>query len=67
MLHIIENWMPLDQFEQVYPEYRHSYYIKINEYILFYEITSIRPDAQLKKSVYFSLEDAFSGMQEKKH
>lgn len=59
MSDILETWMPFQQFEQAYPQYRHCYYVKINDCIVFYEVR----DAPCK--LYFTLEDAYASIGKK--
>lgn len=60
MSNIIETWMPFDQFSTQYPEYCPNFLLKINDYIVFYEIVSKEAEEVEPSVLYFSLEDAFA-------
>lgn len=62
---IVETWMPFAQFEKQYPEYCQQYLIKLNEYIVFYEILDSHKTNEAFP-LYFSLEDAFLYLNKKK-
>lgn len=52
MSNIIETWMPFGLFVVQYPEYHPQILLKINDYIVFYEINCF------PHTLYFSLEEA---------
>lgn len=66
MYEVLEEWIPIANFEKEYPDLKIDYFLKINHLIIIYRI--VRNDdppkhTQCKSSdIFFSLEDAWEAV-----
>lgn len=66
MYEILEEWIPVKEFEKDFPGLRTDHFVKINHLIIIYRVVrndniNIAPQI-VGKNIFFSLEDAWNAI-----